>query len=214
MKVTKLGHCCMLLEIDGLRILTDPGGWSGFKQDELREIDLVLLTHEHGDHFHLDSLKRILNNNPQLQVITNTSVGKLLQDQAIEFAKLEQGETNAFAGVQIEGFGDKHEEIYGDYGQVQNTGYFVANKFFYPGDAFINPHKPVELLALPVAGPWLKSKEVIAYAQELRPTHAFPVHDGMLAFPGPYHFLAENFLSTEMQWHSQEDLQTNLVIEI
>ncbi len=151
MKITKLGHCCMLIEIDSLRILTDPGGWSSFKQDNLRAIDLVLITHEHADHLHLESLKKILENNPNSQIITNTSVGKLLTESLIMHEKIEDGESNEFSGVNIEGFGTTHEEIYGEFGLVQNTGYFVGNKFFYPGDSFTNPGKEIEVLALPVA---------------------------------------------------------------
>lgn len=214
MKITKLGHCCMLVEIDGLRILTDPGGWSGFKQDSLQNIDLIIITHEHSDHLHMDSLQKILVNNPKAKVITNSSVGKLLAEQEIVFEKVEQGQSNSFGGIRLEGYGDVHQEVYGDFGRVQNTGYFIANRFFYPGDAFTNPHRPIDLLALPVSGPWLKSKEVIDYARELKPRAAFPVHDGMLAFPGPYHFLPEHFLSSELQWHTHEDLSANLVIEI
>ena len=63
---------------------------------------------------------------------------------------------------------------------VENTGYFIANKLFYPGDAFYKPSKPVEVLAVPVAGPWMKVSEGIDYAKEVKPKKCFPVHDGIL----------------------------------
>lgn len=31
---------------------------------------------------------------------------------------------------------------------VQNTGYFINDKLFYPGDALTNPNKEIEILAL------------------------------------------------------------------
>ncbi len=62
-----------------------------------------------------------------------------------------------------------------------NVGYLVANKFFYPGDNFILPEEPVEILALPIGAPWLKISEVIAYVMQVRPKVAIPVHDAVLA---------------------------------
>ena len=63
---------------------------------------------------------------------------------------------------------------------MQNTGYFVDDTFFFPGDAYTVPNKPVEILALPVAGPWCKIAETIRYALAVKPTVAFPVHDATL----------------------------------
>ncbi|MFO0718931.1 MAG: MBL fold metallo-hydrolase [Candidatus Paceibacterota bacterium] len=83
-------------------------------------------------------------------------------------------------GVTIEAFDGKHEEIFLEIGQVQNTGYFIDNTLFYPGDSFHNPEKPVDILALPVAGPWCKISDAIRYALAVKPKKAFPVHDGIL----------------------------------
>ena len=58
MKITKFGHCCLLIEENGVRILTDPGTYST-QQSEVKNIDFVLITHEHADHFHIDSLKAL-----------------------------------------------------------------------------------------------------------------------------------------------------------
>ncbi|MCX6731840.1 MAG: hypothetical protein NTX55_02540, partial [Candidatus Parcubacteria bacterium] len=62
--------------------------------------------------------------------------------------------------------------------------YFIANRLFYPGDAFTNPRKQVEILALPVAGPWTRLLDAIDYALEIKPKTCFPVHDGILKSPG------------------------------
>src|SRR3989344_5644853 len=50
------------IEENGVRILTDPGTYST-QQSEVKNIDFVLITHEHADHFHIDSLKALLKNN-------------------------------------------------------------------------------------------------------------------------------------------------------
>ena len=53
----------------------------------------------------------------------------------------------------------------------------------------------MEILALPVAGPWLKISDAINYAKEIKPKICFPVHDGMLKFLGPVHMLPEKVLT-------------------
>lgn len=193
MKLTKLGHCCLIIEENGLRIMTDPGHYST-AQNEAKNIDLVLFTHEHQDHLHLESLRKVLENNPQAKIITNQGVGKILQAEGIPFETLLHSQKASVKSVLIEGFGDKHAEIYETMLIVQNTGYFIANRFFYPGDALTNPGKAVEILALPVAGPWLSIKNSLNYAKEIKPKTCFPVHDGMLKFFGAAHALPEKIV--------------------
>lgn len=179
MNITKLGHCCLLIEYKDKRILTDPGAYST-AQNEIKNINLVLITHEHPDHLHVESLEIILENNPNAKIITNTAVGAILSGKGILFEILEDGNDKMFETILLEAFGSKHEEIYKEIGQVQNTGYFIDNKLFYPGDAFTNPNKPVEILALPVVAPWTTFKTAIEYALEINPKVIFPVHDGAI----------------------------------
>ena len=193
MHITKFGHCCLLIEENGVRILTDPGTYST-QQNEVKNIDVVLITHEHADHVHIDSLKAILKHNPLAQVITNTSVGALLEKEGIAFQIVEDGQQTTKNGVLIEGFGNVHALLHASIPPIQNTGYFVANKLFYPGDAFTNPGKHVEILALPVAGPWMKLAEAIDYALEIKPNICFPVHDGILKSPGLTHLIPPKVL--------------------
>lgn len=177
MKIKKLGHCCLVIETKGKRIMTDPGSYTISEQEIERDIDLVVITHEHADHIHVESLKNILANNPNAVVVTNSGVGKLLDEAEIKYQKLEDGQVGEFVGISLEAHGDRHAEIYEDFGMVQNTGYLFDEKLFYPGDAFINPGKKIDILALPVLAPWLKIKESIDYAIELAPRICFPVHD-------------------------------------
>lgn len=182
MKITKFGHCCLLVEENSLRLLTDPGAFSD-GQNEVIGIDVVLITHEHQDHFHLDSVKKIIQNNPEVKILTNKTVGDLLNKEAILFSLVEDGQSLMEKGVLIEGFGKEHAIIHSSIPVVQNTGYMIGNKLFYPGDAFIKPGKPVEVLALPTAGPWMKVSEAIDYALAVQPKISFAVHDAVLAHP-------------------------------
>ncbi len=193
MTIKKIGHCCLVIEMKGVRFLTDPGSYSTGQNDE-RDIDCVVITHEHADHFHLDSLKAVLRNNPNAGVVTNAAVGKLLDQAGIPYVSVPDGGRTDVGGISLTGHGAKHAVIYKEYGQVENTGYFFDGTLFYPGDAFFEPGAPVDVLALPVAGPWCKLSEVIEYALALKPRAVFPVHDAVLSSPAFINRLAETFL--------------------
>src|SRR3989344_5707397 len=174
MKITKFGHCCLLIEERGLRILTDPGSYST-AQNDVKNINVILITHEHADHIHIPSLKNCTKSNPKARIITNKGVAKMLDNEKIKYELVEHGKKVIINDVLIEGFGKKHAKMYKTIKPVVNTGYFIANKLFYPGDSFYDPKKPVEILALPVAGPWMRIKDATKYALEINPKICFPV---------------------------------------
>jgi L-ascorbate metabolism protein UlaG (beta-lactamase superfamily) len=178
MKITKLGHCCLLIETKGKRILTDPGSYTIEAHSKLENIDFVLFTHEHQDHYHSESLKAILKNNPQAVVFSNNSVSELLTQESVAHTKIDHNQDFDLQGIPVLGFGEKHAQMHSSIPLSSNLGFFIDNKLWYPGDAFTNFEKKVEILALPVSGPWMKLSEAIDYALLIKPIVAFPVHDG------------------------------------
>ncbi len=179
MKITKLGHSCLLVEEQSLRILIDPGNYST-GQNELKNIDVLLITQEHQDHCDIGSIWSVLHNNPSVRVLTNDGTGAVLKKEKIRHDLVRRGESMTVKGVLIEGYGKDHAEIYRTLPKVENTGYLIARRLYHPGDAFHNPGVRVEILALPVAGPWAEVSEAIDYAREVNPKICFPIHDGML----------------------------------
>ncbi len=77
LRVTVINHATVLLQIDGINILTDPiwsercspVSWAGPKRhrppgirfEDLPPIDLVLLSHNHYDHLDLPTLRRLVS---------------------------------------------------------------------------------------------------------------------------------------------------------
>src|SRR5438128_2051011 len=145
MKITKLGHCCMVIQTHGIKILTDPGVFTTSQNDQTG-IDLLLITHEHADHFHLQSVVEILGKNPEIKILTNQAVRKLLAVENIPFELVDDGKTFTYKDVIIEGHRKLHAEIYKELGQVENTGFMIDGALFFPGDAFHNPGKSVQVL--------------------------------------------------------------------
>ncbi len=75
LRITLVNHATVLIQADGLNLLTDPiwsaraspVGWAGpqrfrppaIRFEELPQIDVVLLSHNHYDHFDLPTLRRL-----------------------------------------------------------------------------------------------------------------------------------------------------------
>ena len=191
MKITKIGHCALVLEEDGVKLLTDPGSFTVEAQEQVTGLDGIVITHEHQDHYHIDSVKKLLKTNPGVKIVTNSAVAALLEKEGIAAEIVGDGQSGEISakggsasggkGIKIEGFGKDHALVYPpNMGLVENTGYFVADKFYFPGDNFHVPGKAVDVLALPVAGPWMKISESVDFAKTINARVAFGVHDGMI----------------------------------
>ena len=178
MRITKVGHACLFIEEGEARILVDPGNWN--TEPIMENVHAVLLTHEHGDHAEEKHLAGILSRNPQMRVIAHEGLTKKLDAAGIPFEKFSEGARFDVNGISIEMCGTTHARIYGDMPVCQNAGYLIANRLYVPGDALHDvPKQPVEILGLPVGGPWMRMSEAIDYAKSLAPKIVFPLHDAM-----------------------------------
>ena len=88
--VTWWGHATATVEIGGIRIATDPvlvdrlfhlRRYGVTPRAEAREADLILLSHLHGDHIHLRSLRRF---GPQVPVVAPHGARRLLRRLGLE----------------------------------------------------------------------------------------------------------------------------------
>ncbi len=178
MKITKFAHACLLVEESGVAVLVDPGSWNSTPQVDA--LDAILITHEHQDHFALDQIQELLAKHLQAVIITHEAVGKLLDEAGISHTSIEEKEVVEVKGVTIESFGHAHAVMHSSVEPCRNTGFLIAGKLFIPGDALHDfPGKPIEVLALPTGGPWMKMSEAIDYARAVAPKFAFPIHDAM-----------------------------------
>lgn len=195
MKITKFGHCCLLIEEGGIRLLTDPGSFTVSAHSQLTNINVILYTHEHGDHYHRDSLKQLMQSNPGVMIICNTGVSALLEVEGIAHTTVADG-AHDFSGVSIRGVSGEHEAVHASIPRIQNTGFMIGKRLWYPGDAFITPSATPEIVALPLAGPWMKLSDAIDYAISLSPKVAFAVHDAVLSVDGQaiHHRVASGIL--------------------
>ncbi len=179
MRLTKKTHACIRLEKDGQTLVIDPGSFS--EPDAALGADVILVTHEHPDHFNEDRLRAALIADPGAQIWTLRSVAEQLSAGFPgRVHTVGHGDTFTAAGFDVQVHGELHAVIHPDLPRITNVGYLVDGSLFHPGDAFTVPDHPVETLLLPVHAPWSKISEVIEYVREVKPQRAVDVHDALL----------------------------------
>lgn len=201
LRLTHFGHSCVLADTGETRVLIDPGTLShGF--DELRDLDAVLVTHQHPDHLDLQRLLALMAANPRAQVITDRGSADQLADASVGHRTVGPGDAFAVGDLEVTvvGSGD-HAVIHPDIPVVPNNGYLLDGRVLHPGDQFTPPGRQVDVLLLPTGAPWLRIADAIDYLRELAPPLAVPIHQGVLAVPEIYyqHFRNLSAEATEVR---------------
>lgn len=185
MQIVHYGHSCVLLSTDSARLLFDPGAFST-DFESARELDAILITHQHFDHFDGERLPALVKANPNAALVVD-------EDTAPEVEKLgltptsvaRPGDTLTFGKTSVAAVGGHHAEIHPDAPVPANVGYIVDDgAFYHPGDALFVPEQAVDVLGLPMAAPWLKTGEAIDFVRAVGPRVAVPIHEALLSEVG------------------------------
>ncbi|MFE3578477.1 MBL fold metallo-hydrolase [Streptomyces vinaceus] len=180
MKLTKRLHSCVQLEKDGRVLVIDPGAFS--EPDAGLGADVLLVTHEHPDHFDEGRLRAALDADPGAALWTLRSVAeRLAPAYPGRVHTVGHGDAFSAAGFEVQVHGELHAVIHPDIPRVTNVGYLVEGSLFHPGDALTVPEVPVDTLMVPVHAPWNKVAEVIDYLREVKPRRAIDIHDAYLS---------------------------------
>jgi L-ascorbate metabolism protein UlaG (beta-lactamase superfamily) len=185
MRVTHLGHACLLVQTSTARLLIDPGTMSAFTQ--VRDLDAVLVTHQHPDHLDVARLAELLAANPQARLVIDPDTGPTVSDLPVSAEVVRPGDRLRVGGSSIDVVGGRHADVYGDVPGCTNAAYLIdEGALLHPGDSFFVPDQDVDVLAVPVDGPWLKLAEAVDYVHAVSPRVAVPVHDGETTDPAKY----------------------------
>jgi L-ascorbate metabolism protein UlaG (beta-lactamase superfamily) len=182
MRITKLEHAALILEQSGHRLVIDPGGLTNPILD-LTDVDAIVITHEHADHWTADQLNRIQGASPSAVILAPSGVARAAE--GVDIRVVSPGETVEVAPWTLRFFGGTHAIIHPTIPVVENVGVLVNELLYYPGDSFAIPlGVEVDTLAAPAGAPWLKVSEAMDFVSMVAPKRAFGTHDGVLSAAG------------------------------
>jgi L-ascorbate metabolism protein UlaG (beta-lactamase superfamily) len=172
MKITKYVHSCLYIEKDGTSVLVDPGSYTMEEDvlpvEDLEDLDVVLITHEHEDHMSIPLLKRIVGRFPDVKIVTNGVVADLLAKEGIA------------ATIQLPEFVQMEESLHEPVLAVppHNSLFHIFGEVTHPGDS-LQFAGSKEVLALPIQAPWGSMVQALEKAVALnpKPKLVIPIHD-------------------------------------
>jgi L-ascorbate metabolism protein UlaG (beta-lactamase superfamily) len=202
-EVTFLGHSTVLVEMGGIRILTDPvlfdrvtilrRAVSTLPAELYRDVDAAVISHLHLDHFDLSSLRLLGQHNP---VIVPRGAGRLMAKAGFTNAvELPVGESIHVGDLRVTATPAAHPGFRPPFGPTAEAiGYLLDHdneRVYFAGDTDLFPEMVdlagIDLALLPVwgwgprLGPGHMDPQRAAEAlQILRPTAAVPIHWGTL----------------------------------
>lgn len=192
MRLTHLGHACLLVETAGARMLIDPGafsdGWHG-----LDDLAAVVVTHQHPDHLDREHVPGLMAANPQARLLAEPQAAEIARGLGLSCADLDG--TTDVAGARLEAVGRQHALIHDDLPRIGNRGVRISAEgeptVFHPGDALDGEPGEVDVLAFPLNAPWQRSREMTAFLRRIAAPVAVPVHDGLLNETGRALYLGQ-----------------------
>lgn len=205
MDITFIGHATLLLEMSGLRVLTDPILRNRVLHlrrhnrivntlDE-NSLDAVLISHAHWDHLDLPSLKSIGTSTP---LIVPKGLEQLLRRKGfIHITELSVGDITTIGEINIYATYADHDDPRIRVGRgSESIGYLIegTHRIYFPGDTALYPHMAdlangLDLALLPVWG-WgpnlgpghMNPYQAALALRLLSPRFAIPIHWGTM-FP-------------------------------
>ena len=187
MRLTHLGHACLLVEVGGARILVDPGVFTP-DFETVTGLDAVLLTHQHADHVDAHRLPALLAANETAALVAEPDTVQQLDAAGLPAESLRPGDERRFGAARVRAVGGRHARLLEDTPVIGNVGLLVSADgeptLFHPGDSYEVIPSGVEVLALPLAAPWTGGRGTVEFLRAAVPQLAVPIHDGLLTPPG------------------------------
>lgn len=198
--VTFIGHSTVHIEMDGVRLLTDPllKPFVGFLRRQvpqpdrsLLDVDAVLISHLHGDHFDLPSLELL---DRAIKLIVPRGARTILKlDRFRNVHEIESGESIRIGDIVIKATHAVHEGRRLPWSPfVQPLGFVVdgSSEIYFAGDTDLFPEmagigQALDLALIPVWG-WgprlgkghMDPTRAAESLLHLDPQNAIPIHWG------------------------------------
>jgi L-ascorbate metabolism protein UlaG (beta-lactamase superfamily) len=184
LEITFLGHGTLMLAFDGKIIHVDPFGRVA-DYAQIPKADLVLITHEHGDHMDLGALAHIRTGQTAV-VLTETCA-----EQVTGGIVMRNGDTRTVKGVTIEAVPaynivNKRPNGQPFHPEGIGNGYIVTfgdKRVYVAGDSENTPEmkalRDIDCAFLPMNLPYTMTPEMVAdAANAMQPKILYPYHYG------------------------------------
>ncbi|TFD62601.1 MBL fold metallo-hydrolase [Cryobacterium suzukii] len=186
MKLTKLEHAALIIELSGKKLYVDPGSFTIALTGTAGAV-AVVITHEHADHWTPEQLGRIIEMNSDLRIFAPAGVARAIAavNADLEVTTVQAGDVMEVGPFTLRFFGATHAVIHESIPVIDNVGVLVNDELYYAGDAFTIPEGvEVGTLAVPAAAPWMKISEAMDYIFAIKPKRCFPTHEMLLSRAG------------------------------
>ena len=199
-RLTWLGHSTVVLELDGTRVVTDPlltrrvaHLWRSTVPDFDQEVDVVLLSHLHWDHFHLPSLKQLAGS--RTVVVPRGSERLVSRVGFTSVVGVRSGDTVQVGNVELTVTHAEHASSRRARTRAEAVGYVLrgSRNVYFAGDTDLfdgmrDLREQLDVALLPVAG-WgrtagaghLDVTKAVGALELLEPKSAVPIHWGTYA---------------------------------
>lgn len=186
LKITFIGHGTVMFTFEGKIIHVDPvGRYADYSQ--LPKADLILITHEHGDHLDAKVIKIISSEKTDL-VLTEKCVEKVKIEDGII---MKNGDIKTVQDLKIEAipaYNIKHMRSPGNpyHPKGVGNGYIITfgdKRVYVAGDTENTPEmkalKNIDIAFLPMNLPYTMTPEMVAdAAKAFMPKILYPYHYG------------------------------------
>jgi L-ascorbate metabolism protein UlaG (beta-lactamase superfamily) len=185
--MTFIGHGSLMFEFNGLIIYIDPV-MKEADYEKLPDADIILITHEHGDHMDLSAIKQILKEDCSV-IMTQTCLNNLEDFKPAVVMK--NGDVKTIKSISVEAipaYNIEHKRPDGGpfHPKGQGNGYILTLgniRVLVGGDTENTPEikelKNIDIAFLPMNLPYTMTPEMVAdAAKSFRPKILYPYHYG------------------------------------
>jgi L-ascorbate metabolism protein UlaG (beta-lactamase superfamily) len=160
------------------------------------DVDAVLFTHSHLDHFDVKVLPELAANGTA--IYGNSDVAQSAGRTKIEL--IDPGEELVVAGFKLKAYAMEHcLMVDGSPAGIPNTGFMVNNRLLLPGDSTEDVGITAEVVALPIFGPDISLHDAYKLAQTTKAAKVIPVHYDVAGMnPGIFKMLGSHGLTAEV----------------
>lgn len=184
LKITFIGHASVMFSFNGKIIHVDPV-FREADYNKMPKADLILITHEHGDHFDLEAIKTLRAENTEL-ILT-----KICAEKVAGGIIMENGDIKTVRGLTIEAvpaYNIVHKRQDGNpyHPKGVGNGYIITfgdKRVYLAGDTENTPEmkelKDIDIAFLPMNVPYTMTPEMVAdAATAFKPKVLYPYHFG------------------------------------